>query len=252
MSKETTPTLPPPPRSDASLLTAQDLFLFNEGTHYRIYDKLGAHLTTVAGKPGTYFGVRAPNASSVSLVGDFNGWNTQSHPLQARGSSGIWEGFLPGIGKGSLYKYHIISHNEGYVVEKADPYGLLHEKPPRTASVVWDLEYQWADRQWMQSRPQRDSLQAPISIYEVHLGSWMRVPEEGDRPLTYRETAPRLAEYVKKMNFTHVEFMPVMEHPFYGSWGYQTTGYFAPTCALRHASGFHVPGRLSCIRAASA
>ena len=229
MSKETTPTLAPPQLSDASLLTDQDLHLFNEGTHYRIYNKLGAHLTTVAGKPGTSFGVWAPNASSVSVVGDFNGWNPQSHPLQARGSSGIWEGFLPGIGKGSLYKYHIVSHNQGYVVEKADPFGMLHEKPPRTASVVWDLEYQWADKAWMEGRPQRDSLQAPISVYEVHLGSWMRVPEEGDRPLTYRETAPRLAEYVKRMNFTHVELMPIMEHPFYGSWGYQTTGYFAPT-----------------------
>ena len=163
------------------------------------------------------------------MVGDFNGWNTQSHPLRARASSGIWEGFVPGVGKGALYKYHIVSHNQGHVGEKADPFGVLHEKPPRTASVVWDLEYQWADKQWMETRAKRDSLQAPISVYEVHLGSWMRVPEEGDRPLTYRETAPRLAEYVKRMNFTHVELMPIMEHPFYGSWGYQTTGYFAPT-----------------------
>src|SRR6266403_1113951 len=229
MSKETTSTLAPPPSSAVSLLTDQDLHLFNEGTHYRIYDKLGAHLTTVAGTPGTYFGVWAPNAASVSVVGDFNGWDTQSHPLQARGSSGIWEGFVPGLGKGGLYKYHIVSHNQGYVGEKADPFGMLHEKPPRTASVVWDLEYHWADKEWMETRTKRDSLQAPISVYEVHLGSWMRVPEEGDRPLSYRETGPRLAEYVKRMNFTHVELMPIMEHPFYGSWGYQTTGYFAPT-----------------------
>ena len=163
------------------------------------------------------------------MVGDFNGWNTQSHPLQARDSSGIWEGFLPGIGKGALYKYHIVSHNQGYVVDKADPFGILHEKPPRTASVVWDLDYQWADKDWMETRARKSSLQAPISVYEVHLGSWMRVPEEHDRPLTYRETAPRLAEYVRQMNFTHVELLPIMEHPFYGSWGYQTTGYFAPT-----------------------
>ncbi len=229
MSKETTSTLAPPPSSSVSLLSDQDLHLFNEGTHYRIYDKLGAHLTTVAGNPGTYFGVWAPNAASVSVVGDFNDWDTQSHPLNARGSSGIWEGFVPGLGKGALYKYHIVSHNQGYVGEKADPFGMLHEKPPRTASVVWDLEYQWADKEWMETRTKRDSLQAPISVYEVHLGSWMRVPEEGDRPLSYRETAPRLAEYVKRMNFTHVELMPIMEHPFYGSWGYQTTGYFAPT-----------------------
>ena len=163
------------------------------------------------------------------MVGDFNGWDTQSHPLQARGSSGIWEGFVPGVGKGALYKYHIVSHNQGHVGEKADPFGIFHEKPPRTASVVWDLEYQWADKEWMATRAKRESLQAPISVYEVHLGSWMRVPEEDNRPLTYRETAPRLAEYVKRMNFTHVELMPIMEHPFYGSWGYQTTGYFAPT-----------------------
>ncbi len=229
MSKETTTTLAPPPSRSASLLTDQDLHLFNEGTHYRIYDKLGSHLTTVAGKPGTYFGVWAPNASAVSVVGDFNGWDTQSHPLGARGSSGIWEGFVPGVGKGALYKYHIVSHNEGHVGEKADPFGMFHEQPPRTASVVWDLEYQWGDKEWMETRAKRDSLQAPISVYEVHLGSWMRVPEEDNRPLTYRETAPRLAEYVKRMNFTHVELMPIMEHPFYGSWGYQTTGYFAPT-----------------------
>ena len=184
---------------------------------------------TVAGKPGTYFGVWAPNASAVSVVGDFNGWDTQSHPLRARGSSGIWEGFVPGVGKGALYKYHIVSHNQGHVGEKADPFGMLHEQPPRTASVVWDLEYQWADKEWMETRAKRESLQAPISVYEVHLGSWMRVPEEDNRPLTYRETAPRLAEYVKRMSFTHVELMPIMEHPFYGSWGYQTTGYFAPT-----------------------
>src|ERR1700687_3591600 len=229
MSKGNTPTLAQTPTSAVSLLTDQDLHLFNEGTHYQIYDKLGAHLTTVAGKPGTDFAVWAPNASAVSVVGDFNGWDTQSHPLKARGSSGIWEGFVPGVGKGALYKYHIVSHNQGYVAEKADPFGMFHEKPPRTASVVWDLEYQWEDKRWMETRAKRDSLQAPISVYEVHLGSWMRVPEEGDRPLTYRATGPRLAEYVKRMNFTHVELMPIMEHPFYGSWGYQTTGYFAPT-----------------------
>src|SRR6478672_6346726 len=229
MNKETTSTLAPPAPGETSLLTEQDLHLFNEGTHYRIYDKLGAHLTMAGGKAGTYFGVWAPNASSVCVVGDFNGWNTQSHPLRARASSGIWEGFVPGVGKGALYKYHIVSHNQGHVGEKADPFGVLHEKPPRTASVVWDLEYQWADKQWMETRAQRDSLQAPISVYEVHLGSWMRVPEEDNRPLTYREAALRLADYVKRMNFTHVELLPIMEHPFYGSWGYQTTGYFAPT-----------------------
>jgi 1,4-alpha-glucan branching enzyme len=153
----------------------------------------------------------------------------QTHKLQSRGSSGIWEGFVPRVDKGALYKFHIRSHQHGHVGEKADPYGMFHEKPPRTASVVWDLNYEWGDQKWMRARGGRDSLHAPISIYEVHLGSWMRVPEEHNRPLTYRETAPRLAEYAQRMGFTHVEFLPVMEHPFYGSWGYQTTGYFAPT-----------------------
>jgi 1,4-alpha-glucan branching enzyme len=191
-------------RSEAGLLTEQDLYLFNEGRNYRTYEKLGAHLTSQDGEAATSFGVWAPNAKAVSVIGSFNGWDPRSHPLSARGSSGIWEGFIP-----------------------ADPFGILHEKPPRTASVVWDLEYQWTDQDWMKNRQRTNSLQAPISIYEVHLGSWMR--EEHNRPLTYREIAPRLADYVRHMHFTHVQFLPVMEHPFYGSWGYQTTGYFAPT-----------------------
>jgi 1,4-alpha-glucan branching enzyme len=170
-----------------------------------------------------------PNARSVSVVGSFNEWDTKSNRLSPRGSSGIWEGFIPGVTKGALYKFHIESHSKGFRVDKADPLGLLHEKPPRTASVVWDLDYQWKDNDWMQKRAARNSLRAPQSIYEVHLGSWMRVPEDHNRSLTYRETAPKLADYVNKMGFTHVEFLPVMEHPFYGSWGYQTTGYFAPT-----------------------
>jgi len=163
----------------------------------------------------------------VSVIGSFNGWDPRSHPLRARESSGIWEGFIPGVAKGSIYKFHIVSNHHGHVVDKADPFGILHEKPPRTASVVWDLEYQWTDQDWMKNRQAKNSLQAPICIYEVHLGSWMR--EEHNRPLTYREIAPRLADYVRHMRFTHVQFLPVMEHPFYGSWGYQTTGYFAPT-----------------------
>src|SRR6266513_888298 len=212
-----------------SLLTDQDIYLFNEGNHYRIHDKLGSHLTSVNGEVGTSFSVWAPNARQVSVMGSFNGWNPDSHPLRARASSGIWEGFLPGVKQGALYKFHIVSHNQGYVGDKADPFGVFHENPPRTASVVWDLGYEWNDREWMVQRPERSSLRAPISIYEVHLGSWMRVPEEHNRSLSYRELAPRLAEHVKRMQFTHVELLPVMEHPFYGSWGYQTTGYFAPT-----------------------
>jgi 1,4-alpha-glucan branching enzyme len=215
--------------SPPGLLTDQDLYLFNEGRNYRTYEKLGSHLTTQGGEPGTSFSVWAPNAHEVTVIGSFNGWNPHSHPLRARGSSGIWEGFIPAVGKGSVYKFHIESNHHGHVVDKADPFGILHEKPPRTASVVWDLEYQWADQDWMKARQSKNALQAPISIYEVHLGSWMRVPEEHNRPLTYREVAPRLADYVRHMHFTHVQLLPVMEHPFYGSWGYQTTGYFAPT-----------------------
>ena len=217
------------PRYDVSPLTDQDVYLFNEGSHYRMYDKLGAHLTTADGESGVTFGVWAPNAREVSVMGSFNGWKPQTHHLHARGSSGIWEGFIPGLAKGDLYKYHIVSNHHGYVGDKADPFGILHEKPPRTASVVWDLDYQWSDHDWMQHRSPRQNLEAPISTYEVHLGSWMRVPEEDGRPLTYLELAPRLTEYLLRMQFTHVQFLPIMEHPFYGSWGYQTTGYFAPT-----------------------
>jgi 1,4-alpha-glucan branching enzyme len=211
------------------LLTQQDLYLFNQGRDYRAYQKLGAHLTSIGDQSGASFSVWAPNARDVSVIGSFNGWNPLSHPLRVRENSGIWEGFIPGVTKGTVYKFHIVSRNNGFVVDKADPFGFWHEKPPRTASVLWDLDYQWGDYDWMQNREGRNSLHAPISIYEVHLGSWMRVPEEANRPLTYREMAPRLAEYAQRMNFTHVELLPVMEHPFYGSWGYQTTGYFAPT-----------------------
>ena len=210
-------------------LTEQDLYLFNQGRDYRAYQKLGAHLTSAGDQSGASFSVWAPNARAVSVIGSFNGWNPLSHPLRVRESSGIWEGFIPGVTKGSVYKFHIVSRNNGFVVDKADPFGFWHEKPPRTASVLWDLDYQWADHGWMQNREGRNSLHAPISIYEVHLGSWMRVPEENNRSLTYREMAPRLADYAQRMHFTHVELLPVMEHPFYGSWGYQTTGYFAPT-----------------------
>lgn len=222
-------TLAAPARHDVSLLTAEDFHLFNEGTHYRIYQKMGAHLMQADGGPGACFSVWAPNARWVSVIGSFNRWDPHAHTLRPRGNSGIWEGFIPEVAKGSLYKFHIASQHHGHVADKADPLGLWHEKPPRTASVVWDLEYEWGDREWMQQRGGHNSLHAPISIYEVHLGSWMRVPEEHNRPLTYRELAPRLADYAQRMYFTHVEFLPVMEHPFYGSWGYQTTGYFAPT-----------------------
>jgi 1,4-alpha-glucan branching enzyme len=216
-------------RHDVSLLEEDDLHLFNEGTHYRLYNKLGAHPIACDGMPGTYFAVWAPNAANVYAIGDFNGWNKRSHPLQPKGSSGIWEGFIAGLSTGEIYKFHIVSRHHHYSADKADPFAVHAETPPKTGSLVWDMAYAWGDRDWMRERHRHNALDAPMSIYEVHLGSWMRVPEENNRSLTYRELAPKLAEYVARTGFTHVEFLPVMEHPFYGSWGYQTTSYFAPT-----------------------
>ena len=212
-----------------SLLSQNDLNLFNEGSHYRLHEKLGAHPISVEGTEGTYFAVWAPNARQVSVVGDFNDWNSSSHQLRQKGKSGIWEGFIAGIGTGTLYKYSIVSEYQGYHVEKADPLAFYAEVPPGTASQVWKAEYQWSDKEWMDNRKQRNALDAPISIYELHLGSWQRVPEEENRFLTYREIAPRLANYLTEVGFTHVEFVPIMEHQSYGSWGYQTTAYFSPT-----------------------
>jgi len=214
---------------EVTLLSDEDLYLFNEGSHFRLYEKLGAHPLNVDGQAGVYFAVWAPDAEGVFVTGDFNRWHRTSHRLRPRGQSGIWEGFISGLSKGNIYKYHIASRYRGYKVDKADPFAYYHEVPPKTASIVWDLDYVWGDREWMGNRHKYNALDAPIAIYEVHLGSWRRVPEENNRFLTYREVAPRLAEYVKGMGFTHVEFLPVMEHPFYGSWGYQTTGYFATT-----------------------
>jgi len=218
-----------PGSTEITLLAEDDLYLFNEGTHFRLYEKLGAHPLTVNKQKGTYFAVWAPDVRQVSVTGDFNGWDRANHPLQPRGQSGIWEGFVPGIGKGALYKYHITSRYKGYKTDKADPFATYNEISPKTASVVWDLKYTWGDREWMEKRQEHNGLDNPIAIYEVHLGSWKRVPEEGYRSLSYREMATHLTDYVQQMGFTHVEFLPVMEHPFFGSWGYQTTGYFAPT-----------------------
>ena len=216
-------------RYDVSLLTDQDLYLFNEGSNYRSHEKMGAHIIDAGGEVGTCFSVWAPNGREVSVIGSFNHWHPKMHRLRPRGNSGIWEGFIPGVSKGALYKFHIESKHHGHQVDKADPFGVFHEKPPRTASVVWDIDYSWGDHDWMVTRAPHNSLKAPIAIYECHLGSWMRASEDHNRPLSYRETAPKLADYISQMGFTHVEFLPVMEHPFYGSWGYQTTGYFAPT-----------------------
>ena len=217
-------------RHDVTLLTDHDIYLLKEGSHFRLYDKLGSHPLTVDGKEGIYFALWAPNAEKVSVIGDFNGWNKGGHQLMARwDESGIWEGFIQGIGKGAVYKYHIVSRHNNYSVDKGDPFAFYWELPPKTASVAWGLDYEWSDSEWMSDRHKHNSLNAPFSIYEVHLGSWRRVPEENNRFLTYRELAHSLADYVRHMGFTHVELLPVMEHPFYGSWGYQTTGYFAPT-----------------------
>jgi 1,4-alpha-glucan branching enzyme len=218
-----------PVRYDVGLLTDDDLYLFNQGSHFRLYDKLGAHLMTVDGRVGTCFAVWAPNAEQVFVIGDFNAWDKSSHPLRRLGQSGIWGGFIPGMEHGTIYKYYIMSRYKGYRVDKADPFAFCNEVPPKTGSIVANLEYTWGDREWMSIRHDRNASDAPMAIYEAHLGSWMRVPEENFRPLTYREMAPKLAEYVDRMGFTHVEFLPVTEHPFYGSWGYQTVGYFAPT-----------------------
>src|SRR3954454_12583441 len=212
-----------------SLLTDDDLHLFNEGTHYDLWKKLGAHVVQQGDLLGTHFAVWAPNAESVSVIGDFNQWNKNSNQLNQRGRSGIWEGFIPHIAQGTAYKYHILSRKNRYEVDKADPFGFRQEQGGGRASVVCELDYEWQDNVWMRSRHERNTLNAPISIYEVHLGSWRRVAQDGNRPLTYRELAFDLADHVRQLGFTHVELMPIMEHPFFGSWGYQTTGYFAPT-----------------------
>ena len=219
----------PAVRHDVSLLTDDDLYLFNEGSHGGLGEKLGAHLVRSGDTEGTYFAVWAPNAESVSAIGDFNDWDPRAHPLQARATSGVWEGFVPGVGHGALYKFHLMRRGGGWRGDKSDPFAAKYESAPRTASIVWDRSYRWGDEAWMRERGGRQSLAGPMAIYEVHLGSWMRDAADPQRLLTYGELAPRLAEYVGKTGFTHVELLPVMEHPFYGSWGYQTTGYFAPS-----------------------
>ena len=210
-----------------SLFSADDLHLFNEGTHYRLARKLGAHTTTSGRKAGTAFAVWAPNAGAVSVVGDWNGWESGRDPLAPRGGSGIWEGFVPTVGHGAVYKYAVTGEQGEQL--KADPVAAFAELTPRTGSRVWDLDYDWKDAAWMETRAGRSALDAPVSIYELHLGSWRRRVEDGNRPLTYLELAEQLPAYAAANGFTHVEMLPIMEHPYTGSWGYQTTGYFAPT-----------------------
>lgn len=212
-----------------SLFTDFDISLFKAGKHFRLYEKLGAHLIELNGEKGVYFAVWAPSAQSVSVIGDFNSWEGSGHQLEVRwDSSGIWEGFIPGIQKGAVYKYRIRSFNNNALTEKADPFSLFCEHPPQTASIVWNLDYKWKDAEWMKSRKETNALDRPYSVYEVHLGSWKRHEKE-DRFLTYRELAEDLVNYIKETGFTHVELMPVMEYPYDPSWGYQLVGYFAPT-----------------------
>ena len=211
------------------MLHDDDLYLFNEGTHLRLFDKLGAHLVDRGNSNGVQFAVWAPNASAVSVIGDFNQWDQAAHPLALHGNSGIWERFVPGVTTGHRYKYRISSLQTGRSFEKADPFAFSAETPPDTASVVISLDYAWQDHDWMAERHSRNAMTAPISIYEVHLGSWMLAPHGSENVCSYRALAERLVEHVKSLGFTHVEFLPVMEHPFYGSWGYQTSSYFAPT-----------------------
>ena len=210
-----------------SRFTDFDISLFRSGKHYKLYDKLGSHVVEHAGVKGTYFAVWAPNARHVFVEGNFNGWNKSSHPMQVRwDESGIWETFIPGIGSGEVYKYFIQS-NSGEYLEKADPFALRWEEPPSTASIVWDTWYEWNDGSWMRSRYDKNALNRPMSVYEMHFGSWARSPESPDEFLSYRQMAEKLIPYLLETGFTHVEFLPLMEHPFYPSWGYQITGYFA-------------------------
>ncbi len=216
------------PASASHEMTDFDSHLIKEGNHFKLYEKLGAHILERDGVKGVKFAVWAPNAEKVSVIGDFNGWNRGATPMVPRGDgTGIWEIFVAGIGHGMAYKYAITTR-QGWELEKADPVGFHSEIPPKSASIVWDINYAWKDQAWMAKRKELNALNKPISVYEVHPGSWMRVPEDGGRSLTYLELADKLTAYVKKMGYTHVELMPVMAHPFQGSWGYQTIGYFAP------------------------
>ena len=212
------------------ILSDFDLYLIGEGTHYKSYEKLGAHIRKIKGKSGVHFAVWAPNAETVSVIGDFNKWNKKRHPMRLSGNSGIWELFIPGIGEGEIYKFWVKSKFNNYAEEKADPYGFYFEVRPKSASIVADInKHKWTDNAWMTQRQGKNWLESPVSIYEVHFGSWVRMAEENNRLLTYRELAQNLIPYVKEMGYTHIELMPVMEHPLDESWGYQVIGYFAPT-----------------------
>ncbi len=221
-----------------SLLTDFDISLFKTGKHYRLYEKLGSHVIEVGGVKGTYFAVWAPSAQAVSVIGDFNFWTAGSHVLNVRwDASGIWEGFIPGVEHGTVYKYHIVSSHNNIITEKADPYARRCEHPPKTGSVVYEFKPKWSDSKWMKKRAAHNALDAPYSVYEVHLSSWKRKIEE-DRSLSYHELALDLVAYAKALQFTHIEFMPIMEYPYDPSWGYQLTGYFAPTSRFGYPEEF--------------
>jgi 1,4-alpha-glucan branching enzyme len=224
--------------SQSQVISDYDLYLFGEGNHTRIYDKLGAHVVSVAGVEGVHFGVWAPNAQRVSVVGDFNGWDGRDHPMQHLAASGVWDVFVPTAKEGQRYKYEIHTRQGGLLL-KSDPYGSAFELPPATASIICRPLFDWQDEAWMRNRAGCDSwFHRPMATYEVHLGSWARIPEEGNRYLTYRELAGRLIPYVKEMGYSHIELLPVMEHPFSGSWGYQVTGFYAPTSRFGRPEDF--------------
>ncbi|MGB5505046.1 MAG: 1,4-alpha-glucan branching protein GlgB, partial [Sulfurovum sp.] len=216
---------------NVSTLSEMDIYLFKQGSHAKLYEKLGSHIMEYKGKRGVHFAVWAPNAQTVSVRGDFNEYDTDAHPLKLReDDSGIWEGFIENIEQGLTYKYHIVSKFHDIVHDKSDPFAFYSEKPSKSASRVWKLdEYQWQDERWMKKRYKYNAHDAPVSVYEMHLGSWKRKVEEDNRYLSYRELAVELLEYLKYMNYTHVEFMPLTEYPFFGSWGYQVVGYFSAT-----------------------
>ncbi len=227
------------PYAFGPILGEMDEYLLGEGTHARLWHALGAHVTTHEGIGGTHFAVWAPNASRVSVVGDFNGWNGRRHPMRRRGASGVWEIFLPGVGEGAVYKYELLDGQGALLPLKADPLGFGAQHAPETASVVRDLSgYGWRDAAWMEGRANRQDVRAPISIYEVHLGSWRRIAGEGNRPLSYKEHAAELVDYAVDMGFTHLELLPVSEHPFDGSWGYQPVGLYAPSIRFGPAQEF--------------
>ena len=220
-----------------SLFSDFDIQLFRSGHHCQLFEKFGSHLLEVDGQDGCYFAVYAPAAKRIEVIGDFNFWQGEKHALYVRwDGSGIWEGFIPGIKNGETYKYRIFSNHDDRVREKADPYARRYEQAPKTASKVHDHQYNWSDKKWMADRKKKNSLNNPISVYEIHVGSWKK--NQDGYSLNYKELADEIVPYLKKLNYTHVELMPVMEHPYYPSWGYLCTGFFAPTSRFGTAEDF--------------